>query len=197
MRRTRPSASPDNRDESRHVHASDEPEEQHDRTIQADQEAADEREATELTAYHEHPPVSANASAVQRSDRRITRFWRRNVSLTLPHDTCRDHLANERTFLAYLRTSLALSMVGITTTQLFRIQLKVSMYPTKIGYFSLGIPLGAAFQVAAMILVAISCHRYLRQQMSMARVRTNGYAFHKSARSLMEESSTLTRPWGP
>jgi uncharacterized membrane protein YidH (DUF202 family) len=34
--------------------------------------------------------------------------------------TARDHLANERTFLAYLRTSLSLLTVGIAVTQLFR-----------------------------------------------------------------------------
>merc|ERR1712080_585743 len=33
----------------------------------------------------------------------------------------RDHLALERTFLAWLRTSLALASIGIAVTQLFRL----------------------------------------------------------------------------
>ncbi|KAG0142888.1 hypothetical protein CROQUDRAFT_97042 [Cronartium quercuum f. sp. fusiforme G11] len=36
-------------------------------------------------------------------------------------NTARDHLANERTYLAWLRTSLGLTSVGIAITQLFRL----------------------------------------------------------------------------
>lgn len=34
----------------------------------------------------------------------------------------RDHLANERTFLAWLRTSLAFASIGVAVTQFFRLQ---------------------------------------------------------------------------
>lgn len=34
----------------------------------------------------------------------------------------RDHLANERTFLAWLRTSLAFASIGVAITQFFRLQ---------------------------------------------------------------------------
>lgn len=36
--------------------------------------------------------------------------------------TARDHLANERTFLAWLRTSLAFASIGVAVTQFFRLQ---------------------------------------------------------------------------
>lgn len=76
--------------------------------------------------------------------------------------------ANERTFLAYLRTSLALSTGGVTVSQLLR--LAHSVDPNQFfGYYVLGRPLGAMFQVAAMILALIGAHRFWRQQMSMAR----------------------------
>lgn len=60
-------------------------------------------------------------------------------------------------------------MIGIVTTQLFRIQAQAPINTTTIDYYDLGKPLGAAFQIAAMIFVGIACHRFLRQQLSMAR----------------------------
>ena len=56
----------------------------------------------------------------------------------------------------------------MTVTQLLR--LAHSINPNQFfGYYVLGKPLGALFQVAAMILTLIGAHRYWRQQMSMAR----------------------------
>lgn len=45
------------------------------------------------------------------------------LSLTLDNtqSVARDHLANERTFLAWLRTSLTFASAGVALTQLFRI----------------------------------------------------------------------------
>lgn len=86
------------------------------------------------------------------------------------------YAANERTYLAYLRTSVMLSMVGIIITQLFRIE-HVPSPSDRISYHDVGKPLGAAFQVAAMAQSALAFIRYLRQQMSMARgkVLANGW----------------------
>ncbi|KAF8865402.1 hypothetical protein BDZ45DRAFT_580536 [Acephala macrosclerotiorum] len=50
----------------------------------------------------------------------VKRAWGHQISIIVDHDTCRDHLALERTFLGYLRTSLALSMIGITVAQLLQ-----------------------------------------------------------------------------
>ncbi|KAL1303656.1 hypothetical protein AAFC00_007012 [Neodothiora populina] len=76
--------------------------------------------------------------------------------------------ANERTFLAYLRTSVALSMIGIVTTQLFGLQRRPVKNASH-GYHAFSKPLGALFQIAAMMVTMIGAHRYWRQQMSMAR----------------------------
>ena len=67
-----------------------------------------------------------------------------------------------------MRTSLALSMIGVTISQLFRLG-NAPTESAKLGYFELGKPLGAICQAAALAVTAIACHRYLRQQLSMAR----------------------------
>ncbi|SCV73701.1 BQ2448_6131 [Microbotryum intermedium] len=47
--------------------------------------------------------------------------WRLTHMLENKGSVARDHLANERTFLAWLRTSLSLASIGIAITQLFRL----------------------------------------------------------------------------
>jgi len=102
--------------------------------------------------------------------------------------------ANERTFLAYLRTSLALSTAGVTVSQLLR--LAHSIDPNQFfGYYVLGRPLGALFQVAAMILTLIGAHRFWRQQMSMARgkVWASGWEIYVIWSLLLVVSSSCPR----
>ena len=45
-----------------------------------------------------------------------------SVKLKNEGAVARDHLANERTFLAWLRTSLAFASIGVAVTQFFRLQ---------------------------------------------------------------------------
>ncbi|SGY25576.1 BQ5605_C018g08642 [Microbotryum silenes-dioicae] len=47
--------------------------------------------------------------------------WRLTHMLENKGSVARDHLANERTFLAWLRTSLSMASIGIAITQLFRL----------------------------------------------------------------------------
>jgi uncharacterized membrane protein YidH (DUF202 family) len=49
-----------------------------------------------------------------------------SVSLENKGATARDHLALERTFLAWLRTSLAFASIGIAITQLFRLNTSIA-----------------------------------------------------------------------
>lgn len=150
------------------------------------------REATELTIYHS---AATNASSSTKSQYQghlgpIRKFWRSYVSLRVPHVKCRDHLgllttlhprfcagldqpnrtrtANERTFLAWVRTSIALSMLGTVIAQLFRLQNGPSPGQA-VSLYVLAIPLACICQGAALITALTGGHRYWRQQNAMAR----------------------------
>lgn len=76
--------------------------------------------------------------------------------------------ANERTFLGYLRTSLALSMLGAIIAQLYRLQ--HSQHPNPVfGFYVLSKPLCGILQCCALGFVLLGCIRYFRQQSAMAR----------------------------
>lgn len=61
-----------------------------------------------------------------------TLFSRFNQDLYLENvgSVARDHLANERTFLAWLRTSLSLASIGVAITQLFRLSSSTYSLPS-------------------------------------------------------------------
>ncbi|KAL2869312.1 uncharacterized protein BJX67DRAFT_25561 [Aspergillus lucknowensis] len=103
----------------------------------------------------------------------------------------RDHLALERTFLAWLRTSLAFASIGIAVTQLFRLSNTslqnangMEIPPENISSFlssgggsgviritdtserlrSLGKPLGTTFIGVAILILLVGFHRYFESQ---------------------------------
>ena len=84
--------------------------------------------------------------------------------------------ANERTFLGYLRTSLALSMLGITVAQLYRLQ-HSAVPDAKLGYFILSKPIAGLFQCSAITVVIVGSVRFYRQQhaMSVGKVHVGGW----------------------
>lgn len=94
---------------------------------------------------------------------RLSQFWREKVSLLVEPGVRRDHLANERTFLSWLRTSLAFSMTGIFTTQLFILQ-SPRLPHMNLGFFVLGVPLGSLCQAAALVNSIIGAYRFWRLQ---------------------------------
>ncbi|KAF1824533.1 uncharacterized protein K489DRAFT_184379 [Dissoconium aciculare CBS 342.82] len=126
---------------------------------------------------------------------KVQRFWRNEVRLSVPHADCRDHLANERTFLAYLRTSLVFSMLGVLIAQLYRLQHSPS--PGVIfGYYVLSLPLSILFQCAAILVLGLGCIRFYRQQAAMARGKVHAggwdlYTLMGSAFMLMITLFTL------
>ncbi|KAF2498233.1 hypothetical protein BU16DRAFT_524379 [Lophium mytilinum] len=98
----------------------------------------------------------------------ITKWWRTQISVTIEEGQHRDHLALERTFLAYLRTSLALAMTGVVIAQLFRLQHALHPNP-ELGFFVLGIPLAATFIGAAVVVLLLGAFRFWRQQNAIIR----------------------------
>jgi len=98
----------------------------------------------------------------------LVRQWERHVHIKVPVEKRRDHLALERTYLGYLRTSLALSMVGVIIAQLFRLQ-SSELPGGEIGYFVLGVPLAACFIVGSIVVIVLGAVRFWRQQTAMAR----------------------------
>lgn len=76
-------------------------------------------------------------------------------------------IANERTFLGYLRTSLALAMLGVIIAQLYRLQHSESPDPT-FGYFVLSKPISSIFHVSAICVAILGSVRFFRQQHAMA-----------------------------
>ncbi|KAG2172325.1 hypothetical protein INT43_004867, partial [Umbelopsis isabellina] len=75
----------------------------------------------------------------------------------------RDHLANERTFLAYIRTSFATISTGIAVTQLFRIN-----EPRPIPFLG-GEALGAYLILAGIVLVVYAAIRFFHCQEAMTK----------------------------
>ena len=99
-----------------------------------------------------------------------------SLSLENKGSVARDHLALERTFLAWLRTSLAFASIGIAVTQLFRLNttikssegLKPVPHPpqdrTRQHLRQMGKPLGATFLGIAMVVLLVGARRYFEAQ---------------------------------
>lgn len=130
----------------------------------------------------------------------VKNLWRHHIRLSVPHADCRDHLgricladaanrphrqhhrlltirkANERTYLGYLRTSLALSMVGVAIAQLYRLKHSPSPNPVY-GYYVLGKPIACIFHASALGVILVGAVRFFRQQsaMSIGKVHAGGW----------------------
>lgn len=106
----------------------------------------------------------------------VRKWWNRNVSVTVPIQRQRDYLALERTFLGYVRTSVAFSMVGIVIAQLFRLQHSINP-STSMGFFKVGVPLAATFEAMAILVAMLGACRFWRQQHAMlsGRIRASGW----------------------
>lgn len=72
-------------------------------------------------------------------------------------------VANERTYLAWLRTSLSFASIGVAITQLFRLSTTLQPGQTPGGYENLrrlGKPLGATFIGIAILVLLLGVNRY-------------------------------------
>ncbi|EXJ96397.1 hypothetical protein A1O1_01523 [Capronia coronata CBS 617.96] len=131
----------------------------------SDQEALE----LDLTLCPALPPLSTTST--RQGEGRITRWWRRYIEMGVPHTKCRDHLANERTYLGYLRTGQAFAILGAVIAQVLRLHHSLTPNPV-IGFFVVSVPLSCVCHVTAIIISALGALRFLRYQKEMAR----GYA---------------------
>lgn len=115
-----------------------------------------------------------------------------SIELENKDSVARDHLALERTFLAWLRTSLAFASIGIAVGQLFRLNTAISTRDAAAAAAAaasgdgpfveasieaskadaevalrlahLGKPLGATFLAIAVVVLLVGFHRYFEAQ---------------------------------
>ncbi|KAJ5385817.1 hypothetical protein N7509_008358 [Penicillium cosmopolitanum] len=164
----------------------------------ADAEAeADDREALELHQIQTHEDADLNESSPSVSSgeeirittrrtrsrasvqstrahrgkdpwSRLCRFWTHHVTLTVPQKSNRDHFALERTFLAYIRTSVVIAMQGVLIAQLFRLQ-RSNQDQDRLRFYQVGIPLSVTCHCVAVVVALIGAYRFWRQQSAIAR----------------------------
>jgi len=89
-------------------------------------------------------------------------------------------VANERTFLGYLRTSLALSVIAIIIAQLFRLQHTEAPDKT-LGFYVLGTPLACVYIVAAIFVLLLGSYRFWRQQNAILRGKVHAGGWELNA----------------
>ncbi|KAI1083263.1 hypothetical protein F5B20DRAFT_453698 [Whalleya microplaca] len=90
-----------------------------------------------------------------------------SIELENKGSVARDHLALERTFLAWLRTSLAFASIGIAITQLFRLNTSIidaQDDPRLHTVRHIGTPLGATFLGISILVLFLGYHRYYQSQ---------------------------------
>ncbi|KZS93611.1 hypothetical protein SISNIDRAFT_383231, partial [Sistotremastrum niveocremeum HHB9708] len=82
----------------------------------------------------------------------------------------RDHLASERTWLAYIRTSLAIASAGVALVQLFTISMQNNPSdPVHLNIQRFARPLGSSIVLLGLIVLAIGIWRFFDVQNALTK----------------------------
>jgi len=109
----------------------------------------------------------------RRYNRNSVRSLVSSVSFTLENSgsVVRDHLASERTFLAYLRTSLGLASSGVALAQFLTIAVKFSSDDENLKRLKAlepyASPIGVYCIVLALVILFVGFHRYFVVQAAL------------------------------
>jgi uncharacterized membrane protein YidH (DUF202 family) len=76
--------------------------------------------------------------------------------------------ALERTFLAYIRTSLVVTQQGVLIAQLFRLPAAEAL-ADRLGFSRVGVPLSITCHCVAIVVALVGAYRFWRQQNAIAR----------------------------
>ncbi|KAF8469716.1 hypothetical protein BDZ91DRAFT_720757 [Kalaharituber pfeilii] len=119
-----------------------------------------------------HGPSQSGASGINQAEtnlfRKLPEFWEENVSLNVPGNSARDHLALERTFLAWHRTSLVFALSSTVVTQLYVLNHKPNPDPV-FGFYVLGKPLAASMVCLAIGFSIVGFLRWWKWQHALVR----------------------------
>lgn len=104
-------------------------------------------------------------------------FWSKYIRLTVSEAECRDHLALERTYLAYIRTATAYAQFGVTLAQLFRLNTSERGIglPTSLRVAG---ALGATTEVIALLVLLTGTAYFIKQQNGLGKGQILSRGWH-------------------
>jgi len=112
-----------------------------------------------LSQISHHTSISQKKSKKKLLHKNKLEKWNPALTLENAGSVARDHLASERTFLAYVRTSLTIVSTGVALVQLFTIASTSNKALTKYSR-----PLGATIVVIGVCTLVLGVVRYFTVQ---------------------------------